>query len=553
MLVKLNIKNYAIIEDLEMDFSSNLNIITGETGAGKSIIAGALGLMLGDRADSSILVFKEKKCVVEGVFDVRGKSMVKDFLATNDFELTDEMVIRREIAVSGKSRAFINDTPVTLSQLNQLTSQLVDLHRQFDALEIGQSEFQRLVIDALAAHNELLDSYGIAYHNWQQLKRDCENLTGKKLQFQKEYDYNLFQFNELKDAGFLVNEIEDAELELKMLSNTEGIKSTLAKVYYELEESDSPIVSQLKNLVNQLNPFTELHPDLPQLIQRLNSVHVELQDIAGETSAINDHVNFDPVRIERLNERISLGYKLQKKHGVKSTAELMHIKDQLEEKLNAVLNLDEQIKDMEVRASEALEQVKKLAGRISKGRNDQKRSFEEKVNKLLGQVGMPNARIKVEINPVEWNEHGADHIEFLFDANAGKDPHYKPVHKVASGGELNRLMLCIKSLVAESLDLPTLVFDEIDTGISGEAAKQVGVILKSLSGKRQVICITHQPQIAGKADRHFFVYKEFVNDSVKTNIKQLSMEERITAIAKMLSGEKPTVAAIENARELVGN
>jgi len=307
----------------------------------------------------------------------------------------------------------------------------------------------------------------------------------------------------------------------------------------------------LKSVCNQLSNWASFHPSLPALISRLQSAHVELQDIAAELEYVSDHINYSPEKIEQLNERLSLGYKLQKKHGVQSTRELLIIRQELEQKLQAVLNIDETISQKEKEEGKLLEAAKKQAAVLSAARHRQVKPLETKVNKLLTQIGMPNALLKVEIKPAELNAFGSDSVEFLFDAN--KSGQFQPVRKVASGGELSRLMLSVKSLVAQSIDLPTLIFDEIDTGISGEAARQVGVIMKELAQKRQVISITHQPQIAGKADAHFFVYKEIVKDAVKTNIRQLSNEERITAIAKMLGGEKPTAAAMENAREMVAN
>ena len=559
MLQKLSIHNYAIIDKLEIEFSEKLNIITGETGAGKSIIVGALGLILGERADSSVLVNKDKKCIVEGIFKAERKKNVKEFLKENELDAEEELVLRREIGSNGKSRAFINDTPVNLSQLQQLSILLVDLHQQFDTLELGESDFQREVIDALANTSEFLNAYKNIYQQWQRTKKEWEELKQQKQLFDKEADYNQFQYNELEEAGFKESELENIDAELKMLSNAEGIKSALNKVYFELEENDTPVVQQVKSLSNQLHAFESYHPALPAIIQRLLSLQIELKDIADEIAAISEQVNYDPQKIEQLNERLSAGYKLLKKHGVKTTNELLEIQRQLEKKLQAVLNIDEAIQQKEKQTAQLLNETTAQAKKISAVRIKQIKPLEEKVNKLLVQVGMPNAKLKIDIRSGdELNAHGVDAIEFLFDAN--KSGQFQPVRKVASGGELSRLMLCIKSLVAQSIDLPTMIFDEIDTGISGEAAKQVGIILKELAAKRQVICITHQPQIAGKADYHFFVYKEIVKpaspagrDVVKTNIRRLANEERITAIAKMLSGEKPTAAALENAREMLGN
>lgn len=552
MLSRLSIQNYAIIEELEIDFSSQLNIITGETGAGKSIIVGALGLILGERAEGGVLKNKEKKCIIEGSFKDESKDgHVLQFLKSNELDIHDELTVRREIAPGGKSRAFINDTPVNLSQLNQLSSLLVDLHQQFDTLELGQSDFQREVLDALAGNFPVLKKYVQVYTDMQGSKKELEALQQQKLQFEKEFDYHHFQFNELEEAGFKENELEELDQELKMLTNAEGIKNALAKTYYELEEAESPIIRQLKNIANQLQQFAEMHPELPGLTQRLQSSYIELQDIADETDRISNHIVSDASVIDKINERISLGYKLLKKHGVKTTHELLQIHAALSEKLQLVLNIDEAITTAEKKYDLLLKKAEELAAKISDARKSQIKPLEQQVNKMLGQVGMPAARLKVEVNATALNIYGSDEIVFLFDGN--KSNQFQPLRKVASGGELSRLMLCIKSLVAKSMDMPTLIFDEIDTGISGEAARQVGAIMKELANTRQVICITHQPQIAGKANAHYLVYKAMKNDVVTTGVRLLNTDERIVAIAKMLSGEKPTAAALENAREMIMN
>ena len=554
MLKRLHIQNYAIIDEVEIQFSSQLNIITGETGAGKSILMGALSLILGDRAESAALLSKDKKCIVEGFFETEGKAGIRRFLKENDLDAEEELVIRREISVIGKSRAFVNDTPVNLEQLRLLSNMLVDLHRQFDTLELGESDFQREVLDALAGNNNLLLQYQSVFINWQQSRRQLEAIQQQKGKFTREYDYNRFLFDELEEGKWKENELEDLDNELKLLSNSEGIKAALSKVGDELNEGEQPIVQQLRTLLHQLQAFESYHPDLAALLQRLQSAQIELRDIADDVERINNHVNYDPQRIEQISERISAGYKLLKKHGLQHTHELIALHQSLSDKLQAVLNIDEAIAAKEKETTQLQQQAVTLATQLTANRKKQIKPLEDKVNKLLQQVGMPNALIKVEMAPVSnqsLNEFGADRIEFLFDAN--KSNRFEPLRKVASGGELSRLMLCVKSLVAQSLDLPTLIFDEIDSGISGEAAKQVGIIMKGLAGARQVISITHQPQIAGRANSHFFVYKEIKGNAVKTNIRLLTKEERITTIAQMLSGEKPTAAALENAREMVMN
>jgi len=549
MLQKLQIQNYAIIDGIQIQFAPSLNIITGETGAGKSILMGALNLILGERADTNVLLNKDKKCIVEGIFTVDDKTAVKQFLLDNDLDNESELVLRREIAPNGKTRSFINDTPATLQQLKQLASLLVDLHQQFDTLELGDADFQRTVLDALAGNTALLSQYREQFFQWKQAVKQLETLQQQKADFNKELDYHQFLFEELNELGLKENELEELDQELKLLSNAEEIKTTLSRVYFELKESEQPVTQLLKQLVQQLQGYADHHPGLPAIIQRLQSTQIELLDIAEETEQISDAVHFDEQRINLINDKLAAGYKLLKKHGVTTTNELLTIQADLEKKLQAVLNIDEAIAQQAAVAENLLHEADALAEKISKARQKQVKPVEENVNALLHQVGMPNARLKIQLQPVALHEYGKDDIEFLFDAN--KSNRFEPIRKVASGGELSRLMLCIKSLVAAHIDLPTMIFDEIDTGISGEAAKQVGIIMKQMAAQRQIICITHQPQIAGKANTHFFVYKEIKGDAIKTNIRPLSEDERITAIARMLSGEQPTAAALENARELM--
>jgi DNA repair protein RecN (Recombination protein N) len=552
MLKRLHIQNYAIIDEIEIDFSSRLNIITGETGAGKSILVGALSLILGDRADTGVLMNRNKKCYVEGIFSTDQKQEVKNFLKESDLDADEEVVIRREISTNGKSRAFVNDTPVNLEQLRVLSSMLVDLHRQFDTLVLGESDFQREVLDALAGNAGVLQQYQAIYYRLQGLRKELDELQHQKNVFTREYDYNKFLFDELKEASLKENELEQSESELKLLSNSEGIKTVLSKVAYQLNESERPVVQELKALQNQVSSISAFHPDLEEILKRMQSAQIELQDVADEIERINDHVHYDPKQIEQLNERISAGYKLLKKHGAKTTNDLLAIQAALENKLQAVLNIDDAIAGIQKEVEALLKEATDLASILTDRRKKQMKTIQEKVNQLLLQVGMPNARLRVDIHEhSSLQTYGKDSIEFLFDAN--KSNRFEPIRKVASGGELSRLMLSIKSLVAQSIDLPTMIFDEIDSGISGEAAKQVGIIMKELALRRQVISITHQPQIAGKADSHFFVYKEIKDEAIKTNIRLLTQDERITAIAKMLSGEKPTAAALENAREMVMN
>jgi DNA repair protein RecN (Recombination protein N) len=551
MLSKLHIQNYAIIDQLEINFTRHLNIITGETGAGKSILMGALNLILGERADSAVLRQENKKCIVEGYFEVKDNKLVKDFIAANDLDAGEEIVIRREIGVSGKSRSFINDTPANLGQLRELALLLVDLHQQFDTLDLGSADFQRMVMDALAGNAELLQKLAGVFQAYSTVKKELETLKLLQANANKELDYNRFLFDELEELALQENELESLDMELSLLSNAENIKRQLSGIYLELNVNEQPVVQQLRVLQQKLQGLQQYHPDIEALQQRVGSAVIELKDVADELERIDDSVTYDAERINVINERIAAGYKLQKKHGVNSTQALMEIHKALSEKLEAVLNVSASIEKSEQEAKKLEAEAIVISTAVSANRVEQVKPFTEKVNVLLAQVGMPNARMKVSIQPCALQANGTDAIEFLFDAN--KSGRFEPLRKVASGGELSRLMLSIKSLVAQKLQLPTLIFDEIDTGISGEAARQVGMIMKTLSASHQLISITHQPQIAAKADAHYFVYKEIKKDKLVTSIRLLNSDERITAIAQMLGGEKPTAAALENAREMVGN
>ncbi len=559
MLQKLNIQNYAIINELEIDFSDKLNIITGETGAGKSIVMGALSLILGERADSTVLQEKDKKAVVEGTFKAMNKEAIRDFLKENELDAEEMLIIRREIAANGKSRAFINDTPVNLSQLKTLSSLLVDLHQQFDTQELGSSDFQQEVLDALAGNGELLQQYQYIFHQYKKAKKDLSELQAQQVAANAALDYNRFLFDELNEANFTENELEELDAELKLLGNAENIKQELAAACYPLKESEEPIVQQIKSLVNKLHALEKYHAGIAELSKRMQSTQLELADIADELEQINNSVHYSAERIQLVSDRISMGYKLQKKHQVTSTNELIAIKDDLQKKLDQVLNISEAILQNEKETAALLDQCNDAAKKISANRKKAIKPLSENVNGLLARIGMPNARFMATALPLDaLSELGIDRVEFLFNANlpagqADKSDRYEPLRKVASGGELSRLMLCIKSLVAKKLQLPTLIFDEIDTGISGEAARQVGNIMKELSAAHQLISITHQPQIAAKADAHYFVYKAIDKDKIVTSIRLLNNDERITAIAQMLSGEKPTAAALQNAREMVGN
>lgn len=549
MLYKLFIQNYAIIDELLVSFHPQFNIITGETGAGKSILAGALGLVLGERADTGVLRDNGKKCIVEASFLTKVSMEIQQFFSKENLDADDSITIRREIAANGKSRSFINDTPVNLSQLKELASMLVDLHQQFDTLELGDDTFQRAVLDVLAANGNVLQQYQNVYKQFIINSLELQALNDQKADASKEFDYYSFLFNEMEETGLQEDELELLEQELQLLSNAESIKLILAAGSYGLNYGEQPLVQQLKIVVQQLHSLKVVNPDITSVTQRLLSAQVELSDIAGELEIINNRISLDPERLNLVNQRLAAGYKLLKKHNVKTTAELLAIQLNLSTKLQQVLNIDESILEKEKMVDQLKKEALAKAETVSDNRKKILPDLEQRIAGLLKQVGMPNALLKVKISPSGLQLHGSDTIEFLFDAN--KSGKMEPLRKVASGGELSRLMLSIKSIVARSMQLPTLIFDEIDTGISGEAARQVGSIMKDLAKHHQVISITHQPQIAAKADAHFFVFKKEKQGMVQTGIKQLNDDERVEAIANMMAGDNPSVTVLQNAREML--
>jgi DNA repair protein RecN (Recombination protein N) len=549
MLQKLRILNYAIIDELTISFSEKLNIITGETGAGKSILMGALDLVLGKRADTAVLKNKEKKCIVEAFFAIKKNEAVQQFFTENDLDIEEEILIRREIAANGKSRSFVNDTPVNLSQLKELSANLVDLHRQFDTQEIGTENFQREVIDALADNANLLAQLKNVFIQYTAVKTALDALRQQQTAADKEADYNRFLLEEFTEINLKENELEALDAEIKLLSNAENIKQQLSGIYGFLAGGEEPVTQNLKSFSQKLLGLKDYHAGVEDLQKRLVSAQLEIQDVADELEKIDDSIVYDAERINTVNERLSAGYKLLKKHGVTTTTQLLQIQETLQQKLDAVFNISTAIEKAEKENNRLLQEATTIALKINTNRNTAVKPFTQKVNTLLAQIGMPNAQIKIELKPTTLSATGSDEINFLFDAN--KSNRFEPLHKVASGGELSRLMLSVKSLVAKKLQLPVLIFDEIDTGISGEAAKQVGIIMKELSASHQLIAITHQPQIAAKANAHYFVYKQIVKDTIQTSVRLLNDDERIVAIAQMLSGEKPTAAALENAREMM--
>lgn len=550
MLQKLAIRNYAIIDNLVIEPGKGLNTITGETGAGKSIMLGALSLILGERADTSVLINKEEKSIVEGYFDIVGNEAFKLALQKAELDYEPQCIIRREIAASGKSRAFVNDTPVTLQTLNELTSLLVDLQQQFGHLALEEDGFQVNTLDALAETLKEVSIYMHVYAGWKQAQKQLNDKEATLAKQKQESDFKQYLLDELVQAAFRPDEIEHAELQLKQMAHAERILSVLQGAQQVLAEGEQPIVNEVRRLTQQLQGIADVYPDAKPLQERLSSVWAELKDIAGEIEDEQGKISLDPAVMEELQQRVDLGNKLLKKHALRTTAELIALQQQLEAELGDVTALDDIIAVLEKECARLQKEATMLAAGLSKKRRAAVPVFTKRMNELLVLVGMPNARFEVRIAEAELGQYGADKIEFLLDAN--KSGQFLALHKAASGGEMSRIMLCIKSMVAKALHLPTLIFDEVDTGISGEAARQVGMLLRSLAEYHQVICITHQPQVAARGMHHFYVYKDAAgNGKISTKVRALPQEERILAIARMIGGEQPSEAAINSAKELI--
>jgi len=553
MLQKLVIRNFAIIDNLVLNPCDELTTVTGETGAGKSIILGALSLILGDRADTSAIINKDEKTVIEGYFDVSGNAAFRSAVVTEGLDDEPQCIVRREIAVSGKSRAFINDTPVTLQTLNKLTSMLVDLQQQFGHLALEEDAFQINTIDAIADTTTDAAGYKTLYNKW----RDTERLLlTKKEEYarqQQAADYRQYLLDELTQAAFSPNEIEQAEQQLKEMAHAEKIRATLQALSFGLSEGEQPMVNELRRLIQQLQHISDVFPSSAEVLERLQSAWAELKDIAGEVEVLQDKVTIDDELMAQLQQRADLGNKLLKKHAVTDTAGLLQLQEDLEQSMNSSKDLEAEIASLEQRLDKLYNDVTKAASRLSSARHKVVPGFEQEVTRLLGLVGMPNARLSVAITNTHPGPYGIDNIAFLIDANRSGSA--QPLHKAASGGEMSRILLCIKSLVAKALHIPTLVFDEVDTVISGEAARQVGFLLRSLSAHHQVICITHQPQVAARGKCHFYVYKDAGKGDgrISTKVKLLLPDERIHAIARMIGGEQPSELAIANAKELMND
>ena len=549
MLSQLSIQNYALIRKLEINFNNGLSVITGETGTGKSIILGALALIVGKRADTQVLFEENKKCIIEGSFLIKNYGL-KDFFEENDIDYDDITILRREINKQGRTRAFINDTPVNLGLLKELGDKLLNIHSQNIITTINNSDFQLAIIDDYARHSDLLKLFKHNFKEFVQKKKSLNELKEKENKAKAEQDYNTFLLNELESAAISPNEQQEIENELEILNNSEEIKENLFKFTTSLKINERNLIAQLTEIELLLKKFSNVHPDINKLNERMSSTLIELSDISDEVEKIEESISFDPERINNLSDRLDLIYKLLQKHKVLKVKELLVIKESLSEKLFEIISLDEKIKEIKSEVDAKEKELRKISEKISKNRLKAIPEIEKIIIQSLNELGIPEAQFLIEHKHKEqFTLDGKDRIGFLFNANKGGIP--GELSSIASGGELSRLMLSIKSLISKRNLLPTIIFDEIDSGVSGKIAGKVGAILSKMSKNMQVIVITHLPQIAGKGSTHYVVTKEIEGNFTKTLIKKIEKNERIAEIAKMLSGTDKSKSAIETAKELL--
>jgi len=548
MIQSLYIKNYLLIDHLELDFSSGFITITGETGAGKSILMGALSLILGQRVDTSVLKLKDAKCIVEGTF-VPGER-IREIFTANDIDFEEPTTIRREIAPGGKSRAFINDTPVNLPLLKEVGNLLVDIHSQHQNLRLNDHLYQMEVINHMAGIEKELDHYRATFAAYTEISRELVQLSRDTKALKEELEYMQFQYNELDSAHLAEGEIEDLEADLQRAEHAEEIRSALLESADHLSAEASGILDRLAASLSQIQKISKFYTPSVELASRLESVYIELKDIASEVETEAGKTGLEPGELEQLRERMDLLFGLMQKHRVRQVEELITLRDHLAEKIEALTFSDEKIGLLEKEQSSLLLALEQEAGVLHEKRVSSARFMQEKVEEQLKQLGIPNARFKVELVKIDsYDSNGSDQVKFLFSAN--KQLPLEEISRVASGGEVSRLMLSIKSMVSDRKGMPTLIFDEIDAGVSGEIADKVGGIMDHLAEGRQVMAITHLPQVASRGADHFVVYKEDTSDATYTRIRKLQPAERITEIARMLSGEKITEAALSNARVLL--
>ncbi|GIZ07659.1 DNA repair protein RecN [Flavobacterium sp. UMI-01] len=549
MITTLSIKNYALIEKLAIDFSQGFSIITGETGAGKSIILGALGLVLGKRADLTSLKNKEEKCVIEAHFDI-SKYHLKPFFETNDLDYEDDTIIRREILPSGKSRAFINDSPVNLQELQELSLYLIDIHSQQQTQELSDEKVQFQIIDAIATNAEILERYQNLLKDYKSDKSKLNSLIKKQAESYKEQEYNQFLLNELLEAKLKAGEQEGLESDFEKLNNVEIIKEALDKSLAIANAETIGVLSNLNEMKSALQKIASFSPEYQTLQERVVSVLIEMDDISNELNDCTENLFSDPAQLELINQKLQLIYNLQKKHQVSTVEELLEIQNQLDATVLEIGTIGEAIEKLTITVQEKATELDVLAATIAKNRQKAIPVLSEKLISILATLGMPNVRFDIQVTPTAtYFENGKDELQFLFSANKGTD--FGLLKKVASGGEMSRIMLAVKAILAQYSKLPTLIFDEIDTGVSGEIAIRMGEIMKEMSQKMQIFAITHLPQIAAKGNAHFKVFKSTVGEVTQSELILLNEEERVVEIAQMLSGTVVSDSALNHAKALL--
>ncbi|MET3125538.1 DNA repair protein RecN (Recombination protein N) [Arcicella rosea] len=549
MLTKLQIKNYALIEHLVLTPDVALNIVTGETGAGKSIMLGALGLLLGNRADTRTLFNPNEKCVIEGEFDVSGY-IIKSIFEEEELDYDEHCVIRREISPQGKTRAFVNDTPVNLETLRRVASQLMDVHSQHDNLLLGANDYQLEIVDTFTQNHDLLDTYKKDFQAFHKAQKVYEQLRIEAKESKKEFDYNSFLLDELQKIKLKAGELEVLEQELNKLENAEEVKSKLLLSAEYLNATEQSIIPLLTSTLANLNSISTFGEQYLQLKERIQSCLIELKDIAVEVESEAEEVELDDEKITSIQQRLDVIYNLLQKHQVKTDVELLAIQKELEQKVNKVLNIDEALANAKAEVEKTEKEVLISAEALSQSRLIALPIIEKQISDLLKDLGMPNASLKIEDEIIKPSPMGINVINLLFSANKGIKP--QPIKNVASGGEFSRLMLAIKYILANKRALPTIIFDEIDTGISGEVSIKVGNMMREMSRNHQLIAITHLHQIAAQGAAHYFVYKDNSSDRTVSRIRKLSSDERVMEIAQMIGGENPSKAIVENAREILG-
>jgi DNA repair protein RecN (Recombination protein N) len=549
MLRNLQIQNYALIRQLEIEPSAGLNMITGETGAGKSIMIGAVGLLLGNRVDTRVLYDKNEKCIVEGTFYV-GEYNLKELFELNDLDYQDETIIRREISPSGKSRAFINDTPVNLDIMKELGTHLMDIHSQHDTYKLSSLNYQLSLVDVFSQNQEVFQKYQESYQEFKKRKKKLNDLLQEAESIRKEADYNHFLYEELVTADLKAGEKEILEDERSTLEHAEEIKTVISEAITLLHNNEYAILDNLSGINKRIESIAPYASRLDEIRKRLNSSYLEIKDITNDLEREIDQVEHNPERLAEIQTRLNLIYKLLQKHQITTIEELLIIQNSLKDKVKKNLNLDHEISDLEKESTLQFNQVKRLGVTLSKARQENFSRITERIENMLRSLGIPEARIKIDHQTTEPGEYGMDEIDLKFSANKGITP--MNLKQVASGGEFSRLMFCIKHIIASKTALPTLILDEIDTGISGEIAIKMATMMKQMAENHQVITITHLPQIASFGSTHYFVFKDNQSEKSVSVVKKLSNRERIVEIAKMIGGDQPSDAAYENAKELLG-